>query len=179
MKRLNEGFSLIELMVVLVLVAMLLVGVSTLLLSNLRGGGKATLIANLRDEGEAAMLAMERELRFGVNPVCSDAGDEINIIVRNWDDTTSTYVERPVSFQFKDDVIERSDEKSGANFINYQSLLGDDDLSISVDNKLFECESAGTSFESVNVSIVFTLSSNEDSEVSQDFATTISMRNKE
>jgi hypothetical protein len=111
--------------------------------------------------------------------VCSDDGDEINFIVRNWDDTASTYVERPVSLQFKDDVIERSDEKSGANFINYQSLLGNDALSISVDNKLFECEPAGTSFESINVSIVFTLSSDEDSDVSQDFATTISMRNKE
>lgn len=181
MKRYNQGFSLIELMVVLVLVAMLLVGVSTLLLSNLRGGGKATLIANLRDEGEAAMLAMERELRFGVSPVCSelDVGDEINFILRRWDENVHKYVEKPISYQLAGNIIERSDQKSGTNFINYQRLLGGDALSISVNNKLFACEHAGTSFESTNVSIAFMLRSDEDSEVSQGFTTTISMRNKE
>jgi prepilin-type N-terminal cleavage/methylation domain-containing protein len=62
----QQGFTLIEMMVVVVLIAILMTGVTNLLLAGLRGGGKTGVQTNLREQGNAIITAMERGIRYGV-----------------------------------------------------------------------------------------------------------------
>jgi len=180
--RRSEGFTLIELMVVLVLVAMLLVGVSGLLLSNLRGGGKATVLANLRDEGDAAILAMERELRFGNNPVCLNGGDRLRFQLRTRNEN-GTYATRDVCYEFSGGALGRG-VPNASGCASKTNLLGGDEIAFSKISTipLFSCTiptSSLAGFQSTVVNISFLLTSNEDSKVQQQFQTSVSVRNRD
>jgi prepilin-type N-terminal cleavage/methylation domain-containing protein len=164
MRQFQRGFTMIEMMVVIVLVAMLLVGVSTLLLSNLKGGGKATILADLRDEGDAAISVMERELRFGSSPVCIDSN---TLTFKSQEGKEITYV-------VKNSVIKK--QIDGGSEI---SLFGGEVKLINPSANVFSCTITSNSFQSPNVAISFTLTNSDGGEVRQQFQTTVSLRNKE
>jgi prepilin-type N-terminal cleavage/methylation domain-containing protein len=67
-----QGFTLIEMMVVVVLVSLLLLGVSNLFFGTIIGGGKANQLAELKDQGESALQTIERVVREGYSLSCPD-----------------------------------------------------------------------------------------------------------
>ena len=99
----STGFTLIELVVVVGLVALLLVGVSNLFMTTLRGGGRVQEQSDLKDEGEYALITMERLIRGGDN-VRSCGGS----IIIDYPDGVTEYRFRRYG---TDNVIQRSDDQ--------------------------------------------------------------------
>ncbi len=78
MKRNIQGYSLVELMVVVVLLAVLVTTMVGLFLTTLTSGGKANSLARIKEEGDYAMSTMERLIRSGSNADCT-AADELTV----------------------------------------------------------------------------------------------------
>lgn len=68
----SQGFTLIEMLVVVALIALLMVGVTNLMLATLRGGGKANAISTVRENGGVALERMERHIRYARVVACSE-----------------------------------------------------------------------------------------------------------
>jgi prepilin-type N-terminal cleavage/methylation domain-containing protein len=66
-KALKQGYTMIELMVVVTLIAMLTVSIIGMFLSMVRGGGKAQGLALVKEEGDYAVSNLERIIRYGTS----------------------------------------------------------------------------------------------------------------
>ena len=66
-KNLTEGFTLIELMVSIVMLAIVAVAATTLFFTAIRGGGKVGIATEVKQNGQFALAAMEQQLRSALN----------------------------------------------------------------------------------------------------------------
>lgn len=77
MKRLNRGFSLIEMLVVILIFSILAVLATQSLATSLRGARKSESLGHVRENVEYAMNVMERSLRSAKELDCSVSGDRL------------------------------------------------------------------------------------------------------
>ncbi|OGV96397.1 hypothetical protein A2W24_04685 [Microgenomates group bacterium RBG_16_45_19] len=73
----QNGYTLIELMVVVILMGILMIGVVGLFLTLLRGQSKTNALAKVKQEGDFSTVAIERQLRDGIDVVRIDIGVEV------------------------------------------------------------------------------------------------------
>lgn len=79
MKLNQKGFTLVELMIVVVLMAFLMLAVIGLFLTLLRGQSETHALAKVKQEGDFATVALERVIRDGYNIECNDVAEEVTI----------------------------------------------------------------------------------------------------
>jgi len=78
LRQLGNGFSLLEVLVVISLVAVIAVTATQLLFSSLSGSGKASSLAVVKQNGDHAIGVIERNIRNAASVDCG-AGDSITI----------------------------------------------------------------------------------------------------
>ena len=156
-----KGFTLIELMVVMVIFAVFSVTLMGMLLATLRGSNKAQLTQVLHQEGDYALTNMARVIRQGKSVDCDTPGQ---ITVENNDGGTIIF--SLVSDELVDKIASNST----------QFLTGSRGT---VSNLAFTCyvNEAGQT----TVTLGFTLAAMSGVQVqekfTQDFATSVSLRN--
>ena len=157
----QHGFTIIELLVVVALVALLLVGTTNLFLSTIRGGGKASLLAELKDQGDFALTTMERIIR---------EGHDIGNCVGNSFQVTVYYVDGSMMYVRKSGtVFQRSDD--GSTWLNISS----DNVSV-VSPQPFKCIDNQDGFSPDVVSIGFVLRDIKTG-TEESFVSTVALRN--
>ncbi|MEK7513539.1 MAG: type II secretion system protein [Patescibacteria group bacterium] len=155
-----KGFTLIELMVVVVIFALFSVTLMGLLLATLRGSNKAQLTQVLHQEGDYALMNMARTIRQGKSAACGSG----QITVENNDGGTIIFSR----------VLNESVYKIASN--SSQFLTG---TRGTVSNLAFTCYVNETG--QTTVTLGFTLAAMSGVQVqekfTQDFATSVSLRN--
>ena len=63
----QKGFTLIEMLVAISIVGILMISMSLMLASSLRGVARANNIARIRESAEASLVTLNRQLRLGID----------------------------------------------------------------------------------------------------------------
>jgi prepilin-type N-terminal cleavage/methylation domain-containing protein len=171
----KNGYSMIELMVVVTLVAILGTTMVGLFMTTLRSGGKATSIARIKEEGDYAMSTLERLIRVGTNacdglPITnatsltvdelSDADAAPRSIYRRSVDETAIEIETKVGPPNGDEVT--------------RSLTSNN---VVVSELFFDC-TPGTGFnQGDTVTIRFTMMADGDEVTTETFDARVVLRN--
>lgn len=85
-RYLFSGYTLLELLVVVVILGIIAVGSTSLFLASLRGGGKVQVMTEVKQNGQQAMNAMEQMIRnsLSVTSTCDGlASDDIRLVARD------------------------------------------------------------------------------------------------
>lgn len=159
-RRNVEGFTLIEIMVVVAIFTLFSVSLIGILLATIRGGNKAQLTQSLHQEGDAALMTMARVIRQGESVTCASGQATVES-----SDGGSTIFEL---------VLDESVNKIASNSSQFLTSS-----KATVSNLSFTCyvnDSGKTT-----VTLKFTLAAASGVQVqekfTQDFATSVSLRN--
>lgn len=88
----NQGYSLIEALIVVTLLALVAMTSTTFLFASLSGSGKASGLAVVKQNGDHASGILERTLRFAHTVDCQDLGfgiDQLDVIPERGADLTT------------------------------------------------------------------------------------------
>jgi len=173
----QQGYSLVELLVVVALTALLATGAVNVFVSTLRGGGKAVSISKVKGDGDFAITTMERLIRGGKNlpqAQCASTttpGLVTDLIVDELNGTQRRYFSQLVAgvnrIAIDDDVVNPS------NPIRY---LTSSEVNLNPAQISFQCLSGG-GFAGDKVTIDFTLQDRNNSSYSEQFTSTVTLRN--
>lgn len=172
---LQKGFTLVEMLAVIIVLVTVGGIVFGVLFASLRGSNRATLLSDVQDNGDYALTEMARVIRFSQAVVTPDSCvlgptptpiSTTSITVRNVDRSLVTYSCTTGS--------NGTIASNGANLI--------DTRAVKVTSCSFTC-SQNSIYEAPTIGISFTLnkkvtSSNVDSNAPVVFQTTVNLRNK-
>lgn len=170
--RIQAGFTLVEMVVSVGLLALLSVGLVNSFFVTVKGGGRAQIQAEVKSQGDRIMGSMERSIRAATAlPDCSVPGT-ITYSVRNADDSLSSksyaYV-ASVENGTKDSIQELKD---GVDMGKLSSGT------VVVNELAFTCtDSNGLSSGTVTIHLSLSIASTTDNPATQMFDTTVSVRN--
>lgn len=159
MKR-SKGFTLIEILVVIGVLAIIVVVGSTSFFNLLKGSMKTRTINLVKQNGDYALAIMERMIRNAqkIDSACTSSMDEISITNPDGGSTTFSCTDNPISS-------------------NSAKLISDQ---ITVNNCFFDCQEGGY-FNPDVVTIDFTLSTGDPTQPEEyatiNFKTTVVLRN--
>jgi prepilin-type N-terminal cleavage/methylation domain-containing protein len=174
----SDGFTLIEVIVVVALSVMITLAATSLFMTTLRASNKKVMISRVKDEGDYALSQMEFLLRNAVKlvadpsnpaaPVCSSGSTSISFKSADGG-TTTLYATNGTG-----SVI----ASKSATLANPVYLTSD---AVTLTNLAFTCQqSVGSTGTYVKVSFTLQKDStefNEPQPTTQDFATSVSIRN--
>jgi prepilin-type N-terminal cleavage/methylation domain-containing protein len=177
----REGFTLVELLVVLGLLSITVGSTLLFLTSTLKGSNSAAITAEVKQNGQSVLDSLERQIRGATNAARVVPADPTQIVLTK-QDNTSLYIKcTPAVANVSNGWIGTSAISTGP----FTPLTNKDDIvsGISVDNCLFNvtASSGGGSSPPV-VSMEFTMSqgisapSRADFVANAKFQTTISLR---
>lgn len=175
-KRLNKdnGFTLIEIMVVTGMMIVLSVVSVNIFFAILRASIKAEIIKNAKQEGSYALSVMERMIRNArkINGDC--ASDMTTLEILNPDNQVST-------FTFSGNTIASS---SGSPTVNLISYPNDPAKNYTISSYGFDCSQNSETSNLPVVTISFSLgkgvaSLRAEDKVNLNFKTTVTLRNPE
>lgn len=155
-----KGFTLIELMVVVVIFALFSVSLIGILLATIRGGNKAQLTQSLHQEGDYALTTMAREIRQGQNIIC----DEGQITVEKNDGSVVVFS------QIEDELVNKIASGSSQFLTSNKGTVTD---------LLFTCYVNNSGKTIVTLGFTFSAVAGDQvqDKFSQYFATSVSLRN--
>lgn len=169
--RSSQGFSLIEMLIVVTLTVMIIVSASSVLLSSMLSGGQVNTTKSIKQNGDYAIAQMTTSLRNAIKLLPNDAGETCDVGMNqlrftSLDDGVTTYGRA---------VVTPTDARIASNSAHLTS-----DAVFLADTLQFDCVQSADGAVT-NISIYFTLtrgnSGNRITEVgSQDFNTTVTIR---
>jgi prepilin-type N-terminal cleavage/methylation domain-containing protein len=178
----NSGFTLVEMVVVVVLLSILMVAVIGLFLTVLKNGGKATAIARVKQEGDYTISTIERRLRYATK-IIDTVGDQ---------PFTSSPVGNPVCATGMNYIYFTEKDPAGASqsiliFKNNSRVamttdgsnidyLTSQNVTVGLTGLTIDCE-PGTATSGKKVTITLTLNDSQDSRVTQTYNTNVVLRN--
>jgi prepilin-type N-terminal cleavage/methylation domain-containing protein len=172
----SDGFTLVELLVVVALTALLLVGVSNLFLATIRGGGRADVLASLKNEGDSALVTMERLIRGGNDVDGCNGSNWIDELVVKYIDPTNNVVlfhaidGNGLGYLARDDD---TDHSSGVVRLTSEEV---NVMPVAGNAQVFLCTDQSNTFYADEVTIMFDLSI-PNSTLGESFETKVTQRN--
>ena len=167
----QHGYSMIELMVVVTLVAILGTTMVGLFMTTLRSGGKATSIARIKEEGDYAMSTLERLIRVGANADCTTFAN--GLIIDELTDSPSSPATR---YSIAGNKIEIRTEYLVVDVNSGEPRLITSD-NVDVTSLSFTC-TQGTGFnQGDTVTIRFTMMADGDDVTEETFDARVVLRN--
>ena len=195
--KFNSGYTLVELLTVIVVVVVVGMIVATILVSSLRGSNKTTVINDVRDNGNTAITQISRAVEFAKSFEGVSTGEDSDGNVTYSDNCLSTTITpTPVPNEYKFIKIRTFEEQEIVFYCPYLEDIGtiatNDatlsqpptplvDSSMTVSNCYFSCSQSYIS-QPPTIGINFTLTKGASSLFSEqkfplDFHTTVVMRN--
>lgn len=171
----DKGYTLMEIMVVITVMATIVAIGSSIFLSILRGSTKAKSISMVKQNGVWALSTMERMIRNARQveensggQVCNTGMNKINILSPDQMET-----------EFACEEIGTTDSRIASNSAIRNTRLTNNEVKVT--SCQFNCE-FGEGTRPDSVTILFTLTQNlmtskPEEQVSVDFQTTVSLRN--
>jgi type II secretory pathway pseudopilin PulG len=178
------GYTLIELLTVIVVMVVVGLIIVTVLVSSLRGGNKAQVINEIRDSGNTAMTQMAKFIEFGKSFI--GAVDEQGNILIPCPSSPTSYKQLKIK-GFNDQIATLSCNgttiSSTGGLLNPQAvdLIGDSSIKVKNDTCYFTCSQAYDG-QPPTIGINFTLEKNANSSFFEqnhelDFHTSVVMHN--
>jgi len=87
----NHGFTLLEILVVMVIASLVMVILSGMFFSILKGSTKSRIMVEIKQNGSFALNVMERMIRNAKSVSYTNTGDNSSIDIENQDDRTTTF----------------------------------------------------------------------------------------
>jgi prepilin-type N-terminal cleavage/methylation domain-containing protein len=167
MKMKRNGFTLIEILVVMSIVALISVFGLSFLSTILKGSSKTNIISELKQNGNYVLDVMSYYIRNSVS-IDSCAGSSITL--RQWDNTTVTFT------KINQDDVNKINSKIASNS---SSLTNSDSVSgVSVASLNFTCDSSKPPVVNIDFSLTQSAWAQNSAEFtgSVPFSTTVSLR---
>jgi prepilin-type N-terminal cleavage/methylation domain-containing protein len=187
----NKGYTLVELLTVIVVMVVVGLIISTILVSSLRGGNKTSAINEIRDNGNTAMTKISRYIEFAKNfDGVSETGDAGSYFTDCLSSTVliPTPEVTPVPTRFKFIKVRAFDEGeitiscSGSTIASNGASLIDQSRISSIENDCYFTCSQSYLSQPPTIGINFTLSKGVNTlffeqKFSTEFHTSVVMRN--
>lgn len=141
----EQGFSIVELLIVIVLLAVISITATSLLYTSLGSSGKASGIAVVKQSGDQAIQYIERQIRGSRNAACVDLGGGVWVLQLT--DQAGTVV----------DIQMVNDVTSGMDRIAYTGPIFITSAELSASNFSCNLSSTGNFSEPDIVEVAFTL----------------------
>lgn len=78
-----KGFTLVEILVVVAIVAIMGTVLAAIFVNTLKGGNKAQILANIKQNGQAVLENMDKTIRGADNVVCKSLDGNTLVVVKN------------------------------------------------------------------------------------------------
>lgn len=181
----KEGFTLVEIMIVVALIATLMTIASTTFFNLMQGANKTEIIKEVKENGDYAISVLQLKIRNArdVTSTCATTvGTESNSLsIENPDGSTSTFqcIQNGTAYVLQEIIIPSPSPTPQITFITNPSVTIVPDCSSVT---IFTCKT-GLDGKSKQVSITFSLaqanvSVGQSEKSTQNFSTQVSVRNK-
>jgi prepilin-type N-terminal cleavage/methylation domain-containing protein len=173
--RHRNGYTLVELMVVVALLAILMVGVISLFLTNLRISSKASGIARIKQEGDYASSNVERTLRYAKSiitgvPGCTCVNSMSSLCYESFADSAVHRIELSADHRLQ------VNDNHGVGPASYR-LLTSTNVTIGATDLSINCTAATPKVGNVIVASV-TVRDPHETDLFETFTTRVVLRNK-